>query len=66
MVKKKKKKICLPMQETSLSLEDPLEKEMATSSSVLAWDIAWTEEPGRLQSIGSQKVGHVLSTMKLR
>ena len=53
--KKKKKEICLPMQETSQSLEDPLEKEVATSSSVLAWDISWTEEPGRLQPIGSQK-----------
>ena len=36
-------------------LEDPLEKEMATHSSILAWKIPWTEEPGRLQSIGSQK-----------
>ena len=38
-----------------LSLEDPLEEEVATSSSVLAWEIPWTEEPGGLQSIGSQK-----------
>ena len=38
----------------SLSQEDPLEKEMATHSSILAWKISWTEEPGRLQSIGSQ------------
>ena len=38
-----------------LGWEDPLEKEMATHSSVLAWRIPWTEEPGRLQSIGSQK-----------
>ena len=38
--------------------EDPLEKEMATISSILAWRIPWTEEPGRLQSIGSQRVGH--------
>ena len=38
--------------------EDPLEKEMATHSSILAWKIPWTEEPGRLQSIGSQRVGH--------
>ena len=37
--------------------EDPLEKEMATHSSILAWEIPWTEEPGRLQSMGSQKVG---------
>ena len=39
-----------------LGQEDPLEKEMATHSSILAWKIPWTEEPGRLQSIGSQKV----------
>ena len=42
------------MQIESLSREDPLEKEMATNSSVLAWEIPWTEEPGRLQSLGSQ------------
>ena len=42
----------------SLSWEDPLEKEMATHSSTLAWKIPWTEEPGRLQSMGSQRVGH--------
>ena len=42
----------------SLGLEDPLEKEMATHSSTLAWKIPWTEEPGRLQSIGSQRVRH--------
>ena len=42
----------------SLGREDPLEKEMATHSSVLAWRIPWTEEPGRLQSTGSQRVGH--------
>ena len=41
-----------------LGLEDPLEKEMATHSSILAWKIPWTEEPGRLQSMGSQRVGH--------
>ena len=48
------------MQETwvrSLSKEDPLEKVMATHSSILAWKIPWTEEPGGLQSIGSQRVG---------
>ena len=39
-------------------LEDPLEKEMATHSSVLAWKIPWTEEPGGLHSMGSQRVGH--------
>ena len=42
----------------ALGQEDPLEKERATHSSILAWEIPWTEEPGRLQSIGSQKVGH--------
>ena len=42
----------------SLGCEDPLEKEMATHSSTLAWKIPWTEEPGRLQSMGSQRVGH--------
>ena len=42
----------------SLGQEDPLEKEMATHSSTLAWKISWTEEPGRLQSMGSQRVGH--------
>ena len=40
----------------SLGLEDPLEKEMATHSSTLAWKIPWTEKPGRLQSMGSQRV----------
>ena len=42
----------------SLGQEDPLEKEMATYSSILAWRIPWTEEPGRLQFMGSQRVGH--------
>ena len=49
------------MQETqvrSLGQVDPLEKAMATHSSTLAWKIPWTEEPGRLQSMGSQRVGH--------
>ena len=49
------------MQETqvqSLGWEVPLEKEMATHSSTLAWKIPWREEPGRLQSMGSQRVGH--------
>ena len=41
-----------------LGWEDPLEKEMATHSSILAWRIPWTEEPGRLQSTGLQRVGH--------
>ena len=51
----------LAMQETqvrSLGWEDPVEKGMATCSSILAWRIPWTEEPGKLQSIGSQRVGH--------
>ena len=42
----------------SLGWEDPLEKEMATHSSILAWRIPWTEEPDGLQSMGSQRVGH--------
>ena len=42
----------------SLGREDLLEKEMATHSSILAWKIPWTEEPSRLQSMGSQRVGH--------
>ena len=51
----------LAKQETwvqSLGLEDPLEKEMATHSSTLAWKIPWAEEPGRLQFMGLQRVGH--------
>ena len=54
----------LPMQDTqetqvqSLGEEDPLEKETATHSSILAWRIPWTGEPGRLQSMGSQRVRH--------
>ena len=53
------------MQETwvrSLDWENPLEKEMATHSSILAWRIPWTEEPGGLQSTGSQRVGHNWAT----
>ena len=46
----------------SLGWEDPLEKEMAAHSSILAWKILWIEEPGRRQSQGSQKVGHDLTT----
>ena len=42
----------------SLGREDPLEEGMATHSSILAWRIPWTEEPGGLQSMGSQRVGH--------
>ena len=41
----------------SLNQEDPLEKEMATLSSIFAWKISWTEEPGRLQSMGLKRVG---------
>ena len=51
------------MQETwvrSLDQKDPLEKEMATHSSIPAWEITWTEEPGGLQSLGSQRVRHDL------
>ena len=48
----------LATQVRSLGREDPLEKEMATHSSILAWKIPWTEEPGRLQSLGSQRVRH--------
>ena len=47
----------------SLGWEDPLEKEMATHSSTLAWKIPWTEEPGRLQSMGSQRVGYDWATL---
>ena len=53
------------MQETQVRLlgrDDPLEKEMATHSSILAWEIPWTEEPGELQSVVSQRVGHNLVT----
>ena len=46
----------------SLGREDPLEKRRATHSSVLAWEIIWTEEPDRRKSMGSQKVGHNLAT----
>ena len=46
------------IQVQSLGQEDPLEKEMATHSSTLAWRIPWTEEHGKLQSMGSQRVGH--------
>ena len=46
------------MQVQSLGLEDPLEKETATHSSILAWRIPWTEEPGGLRLMGPQRVGH--------
>ena len=64
----KQQRICLPMQEMqetrvqSLGWEDPLEKEMTTHSSILAWEIPRTEEHGRLQSMGSQRVRHILVT----
>ena len=57
------------MQETqvqSLSREDPLEKEMAIHSSILAWRIPQTEEPGGLQFMGSQRVGHNWATNNLK
>ena len=56
--------MCLPVQESqetwvrSLGQEDLLEEEMATHSNILAWKMPWTEEPGRLQSMGSQRIGH--------
>ena len=59
---------CLPMQETQetglppLGREDPLEKQMATHSHVLVWRVPWTEEPGGLQSMGSQGDGHNFTT----
>ena len=51
------------MQVQSLGWEDPLEKELATHSSILGWDIPQTEEPGRLQSMGLQRAGHDLVTI---
>ena len=50
------------MRVSSLGQEDPLEKEMATHSTVLAWEISWTEEPGGLQSVGLQRIRHNLGT----
>ena len=61
-------KYLLEMQETqvqSLGREDPLEKEMATHSNTLAWKIPWTEEAGRLLSMGSQRVSHDWATALL-
>ena len=61
---KKQKNIHLPVQETwvqSLGRDNPLAKEMATHSSVLAWRIPWREKPGGLQSIGLQKRSTILS-----
>ena len=48
----------IPGSGRSLDREDPLEKGMGTHSNILAWRIPWTEEPGRLQSMGSQRAGH--------
>ena len=65
-------RIRLPIQQTQemqvrpLGWEDSLEKEMATHSSILAQEIPWTEEPGGLQSMGSQRVGHDLVTEQPR
>ena len=56
------------MQETwvrSLGQKDPLKKEMSTHSSILAWEIRWTEEPGGLPSMGTQRVGHAGSSLAL-
>ena len=52
------------MQVQFLGREDPLEKGMATHSSILAWEIPWTEDPGGLQSMGSRKVGHDWATQQ--
>ena len=49
-----------------LGWEDPLEKEIATLSSILAWEISWTEEPGGLQFMALQRVGHDLATQQQR
>ena len=63
-----RKRTCLPKQEMeetqvrSLGRDEPLEKEMTTHSCVLALEIPWTEEPGGLQSMGSQRVRHDLAT----
>ena len=57
-VKKEKQKAKEETRVRSLGWEDALEKEMAIHSSTLAWKIPWTEEPGRLQFIGLQRVGH--------
>ena len=65
MVTHSRKRTHLPMQETqvpSLGQEDPLEKEMATHFSILAWEIPWIEESGWLQSMGVTKESHNLAT----
>ena len=53
------------IQDQSLGQEDPLEEEMATHFSILAWRILWTEEPGGLQSMGLQGVGHFIVSQEL-
>ena len=64
-------RVCLPIQEMHdmqvwcLNRENPLEEEMATHSSILAWKIPWTEEPGRLQSILGHRVGHDQAHMRV-
>ena len=60
-VKKQISLLMLEMQVQSLVQEDPLESEMATHSSILAWKIPWTEEPGRLQPMTLQRIGHDLA-----
>ena len=61
-------RVCLPVQELqgmrvkSLGRENPLEKEMTTCSSILSWEIPWTEEPGGLQSTGLQRDRHIFVT----
>ena len=58
-------RIRLPVQETwvwSLGREDTLQKEMATHSNIITWEIPWTEETGSLQTMGSQRIGHDLET----
>ena len=56
------RKLGFEMQVRSLGQEDPLEKGMTTHSSILVWKIPWTEDPGKLQSMGSQRVGHNWAT----
>ena len=58
MVKRARDLSLIPGSGRSLGWEDPLEKELATHFSTLAWRIPWREEPGRLQSMGLQRVGH--------
>ena len=58
MVKKKNLPLMLKTQVWSLGKEDPLEKGMVTHCNILAWRIPWTEKPGELQSVGSQRIGH--------